>query len=597
MRDAGTDPETIDRGGGPNHLRSSLGLPFAALPLIVILDVASASILRSGPVLDGVSLAILCFHVGARAAVLAALLGIAFLLAGAAGRAAGRAGWRRPSPELLLWWVALSAGFLVLTDPLTRGMMISRHPRVELLRLLIRVGGPALIACVLVGWSLLPHRLGSLGRRRRAGATFLCLALGLAVVNLSWLRHYPELHTLLGVLIVAAVLAAVRLVMMESRWDVARSWRACAGFLLLGGVVFAGGLLARRHARILPVLAAEDVLAPVVTEWNGITSPLLAFLAPLAPPPVPRRIVVRKADPAEIQAALDEVVPGRRRMNVLWIAVDSLRHDRTGFTPLGPPGGNERRFDENPVTPHLDELAREAFVFRRAYTTYPTSNYAFLSAMTGVPAGATILKTGAETRPDSPAAWPLARVLGDRGWFTLGVTSFQRAHADAPEWFAPLKRGFAVYNPHQEDHGAYASVVTATFLREISKPERRPFFGFLHFFGPHMPYGDAENRVVFGGGSPRLLDLYDSDTRNADEWIGRIIATLRERRLLERSLLVIFSDHGESFGEVKDLRDAGAQDLLVVARGLREHLVPLQAPYVRVQEEGIFVEPPEGLFE
>lgn len=55
--------------------------------------------------------------------------------------------------------------------------------------------------------------------------------------------------------------------------------------------------------------------------------------------------------------------------------------------------------------------------------------------------------------------------------------------------------------------------------------------------------------------------------------------------------------HGEPFGEVRDLRDAGAQDLLVVARGLREYLVPLQAPYVRVEEEGIFVEPPEGLFE
>lgn len=60
---------------------------------------------------------------------------------------------------------------------------------------------------------------------------------------------------------------------------------------------------------------------------------------------------------------------------------------------------------------------------------------------------------------------------------------------------------------------------------------------------------------------------------------------------------------GRQVGEVVDILDAGAQDVLVI-RGLGERLrdqverlVPLQAPYVRVEQEGIFVEPIPGLFD
>jgi len=58
---------------------------------------------------------------------------------------------------------------------------------------------------------------------------------------------------------------------------------------------------------------------------------------------------------------------------------------------------------------------------------------------------------------------------------------------------------------------------------------------------------------------------------------------------------------GEPFGEVVEvipaLKEVG-QDLLVVARGDDEHLIPLQADYVRVDEVGVWLEnPPEGLLD
>ncbi len=55
---------------------------------------------------------------------------------------------------------------------------------------------------------------------------------------------------------------------------------------------------------------------------------------------------------------------------------------------------------------------------------------------------------------------------------------------------------------------------------------------------------------------------------------------------------------GEPLGEVVDVMDTGAQDVLVVRKGARRLLVPLQAPYVEVSGEAVrLVDPPEGLLE
>ena len=55
---------------------------------------------------------------------------------------------------------------------------------------------------------------------------------------------------------------------------------------------------------------------------------------------------------------------------------------------------------------------------------------------------------------------------------------------------------------------------------------------------------------------------------------------------------------GEPFGEVVDVISAGFQDLLAILHEGEEYLVPLQADYVRIDEEGISVEgAPEGLLE
>jgi 16S rRNA processing protein RimM len=59
----------------------------------------------------------------------------------------------------------------------------------------------------------------------------------------------------------------------------------------------------------------------------------------------------------------------------------------------------------------------------------------------------------------------------------------------------------------------------------------------------------------------------------------------------------VVAPDGSSLGRVVRMVDSGAQDILVVQHAGREVLVPLQAPYVRVLETTIEIEPVPGLFE
>lgn len=46
-----------------------------------------------------------------------------------------------------------------------------------------------------------------------------------------------------------------------------------------------------------------------------------------------------------------------------------------------------------------------------------------------------------------------------------------------------------------------------------------------------------------------LIDLYDGEIRYNDEWFGSFLDELRDRSLLEESLLIVTADHGDAFGE------------------------------------------------
>jgi arylsulfatase A-like enzyme len=128
-----------------------------------------------------------------------------------------------------------------------------------------------------------------------------------------------------------------------------------------------------------------------------------------------------------------------------------------------------------------------------------------------------------------------------------------------------------------DDDRKGAAAVNREFLDWLSRraaPER-PFFAFLNYYDAHFPYELPPGRLHRFGAEPAddyqrlliqqwgLLDKttvspagvgfavasYDDCIADLDEQIGKLVDELDRRGVLERTLLIVTSDHGESFGE------------------------------------------------
>jgi arylsulfatase A-like enzyme len=112
------------------------------------------------------------------------------------------------------------------------------------------------------------------------------------------------------------------------------------------------------------------------------------------------------------------------------------------------------------------------------------------------------------------------------------------------------------------------------WLTRRAQPER-PFFAFLNYFDAHFPYQlmprrlhrfgveptdnyqrvliqhwfDIDKTTLSPDGLAFAVNAYDDCIADLDEQLGKLVDELDQRGVLERTWLIIASDHGESFGE------------------------------------------------
>jgi arylsulfatase A-like enzyme len=127
-------------------------------------------------------------------------------------------------------------------------------------------------------------------------------------------------------------------------------------------------------------------------------------------------------------------------------------------------------------------------------------------------------------------------------------------------------------------HRRNAELINGAFLDWLAqRPETgRPFFAFLNYLDAHAPYKlpdgatpqfgrlpftEDELQVVYDDWIPldKLTlppdyvtlgrDAYDNCIAYLDEQIGALFDALERRKLLEQTLVIILSDHGEGLGE------------------------------------------------
>jgi arylsulfatase A-like enzyme len=255
-------------------------------------------------------------------------------------------------------------------------------------------------------------------------------------------------------------------------------------------------------------------------------------------------------------------------MNIVWIIIDCLRADRLGC--YGYP---------RPTTPNLDRVAREATRFTQCISPHIPTHPAHTSFFSSTDVFShQIVAQGAKKEPDSRLRL-LPRILRERGYFTAAVDNIGR-------WIEPAFEQYETY-PRWNHDGSRpwrnGEQVTEKALRLLDRcDERQPFFMFLHYWDPHTPYlppppfdrmfytGDEKGpghrsmepvwqspwfTKYFEEWLPGVTDIefvkaqYDAEIAYADSCVGRVLQSLEQRGMLDDTLLVIGSDHGEELDD------------------------------------------------
>ncbi len=267
--------------------------------------------------------------------------------------------------------------------------------------------------------------------------------------------------------------------------------------------------------------------------------------------------------------------------NVILLIIDTLRADRLGSYGYG-----------KNTTASIDKIAEQGVVFENAYVPWSKSLPSHASIMTSM-------------YPQSHGAFPngeyldpklqtLAKILKKHGYktgafvtnelvgnqynFDLGFDTFiDFAELDYEN--TSLGMWVRMFNLIKLlDYVSYNDIYTqlALIWLDKNKNKNRPFFLWMQWLHPHTPYQPQKkflerfenNYSGIADGSKQQIQLiihkklrlskedqehyealYDAEVAYSDYQVGRVIDKLKSLDLLENSLLIITSDHGENLYE------------------------------------------------
>ena len=282
-------------------------------------------------------------------------------------------------------------------------------------------------------------------------------------------------------------------------------------------------------------------------------------------------------------AALPRPQPGLP--NVLLVVLDTVRADHLsvyGYSRL--------------TTPNLDRFAAEGVLFERAIAPSSWSVPSHASLMTGRPVYQHSTDSSNPTMgPENPT---IAEVLSSKGYATAGFSAntawitrnmgfargfshFEDYYEVPSDWVARTVLGRTVVAPVRRALGERspfarreAADVNVGFLEWLDGHGRRPFFAFINYFDVHQPYVSPppyqtrfmsaalrgiERGFAFQppllssqtapGEAPAYIAAYDGALAYLDARFGQLLEQLRARGVLDTTIVVAVSDHGEAFGE------------------------------------------------
>ncbi|GAB4562987.1 MAG: sulfatase [Anaerolineae bacterium] len=296
-------------------------------------------------------------------------------------------------------------------------------------------------------------------------------------------------------------------------------------------------------------------------------------------------------------------------MRILYLDIDTLRADHLGCY------GYHRN-----TSPNIDRLAREGVIFDQCYVTDAPclpSRTALWSGRCGFHTGVVghggsaadpIIEGAPRGFQDIFHATSWISALRRAGFHTVTVSPFGERHG-AWQWYAGYKE---IYNPGKGgmERGDEVFPIALDWIRRNAQKDN--WFLHVNFWDPHTPYrtplefgnpfeGDplpswlteeVRQRCWDGFGPhsaqepggwgderfheiyPRVpkqidsmdavkqwIDGYDVGIRYADDFVGKILNALADAGVLDDTIIMVSSDHGENQGEFNVWGDHQTADL------------------------------------
>ncbi len=297
---------------------------------------------------------------------------------------------------------------------------------------------------------------------------------------------------------------------------------------------------------------------------------------------ITRRGLLRATAATAGGLALGGVASAAARMlrppNILLICIDALRADRLGCA------GYPRS-----LTPFIDSLAARGVTFTDCVSSSSWTKTAVATMLTGLhPFVHSVMNPESALPPKAPALQSVLRRAGytafcfhTNPWVGEANCGFQRGFELFRFFSHSSSNGNRV---HMDAVGAKPYIDGAQVAARIERMPAllarldRPFFGYVHLMDVHGPYlplppynalfsqpdscdmddetlalGLADfpkdDPALGPGRRARVIDLYDGGVRAADEYVRRIVESFADAGLLERTAVVVLSDHGEELWE------------------------------------------------
>lgn len=247
--------------------------------------------------------------------------------------------------------------------------------------------------------------------------------------------------------------------------------------------------------------------------------------------------------------------------NVIIIGVDSLRPDFLGF------------FGADSKTPFLDNFLNAATVFNEAITPLARTFPSWSSILLGQYPRQSGIRSNLANVTQVNLTSSLPAIFKQNGYDTLYATDESR-FSNIDESFGfdlsiappmglndfligtfndfPLSNllvnssvGAWIFPYSYGNRPVYATYDPDSFLKRLQpvlfKKQQKPLFLAIHFCLPHHPY-------LWMNASPDLAPLaqYQASIQRVDQQIQSFFSLLNQAQLLDHTLVVVLSDHGEA---------------------------------------------------